>query len=96
MQDLSTIKLSWFQRRRINHVAKYFRKTDIFEYAKKHEDEFINNKINLLPILIWVPDFLSGLEITRVSINKTIRQDKTNNRLFEIEDLKYPPEKVIL
>ena len=46
-------------------------------------------------MILTSTDIDSFNDIKRVSINRTIRGDKTNNRLFFIDDLKYPPKKVV-
>lgn len=54
----------------------------------------INDRTCLFSTILASSDIDRFNDIKRVSINRTIRDDKTNNRLFYVEELKYPPKKV--
>jgi hypothetical protein len=94
MFDISNIKLSEEDIREIELAYQLYRNIDLESFAKKYEDELINNKTTLFSTIFISPGLSSFHDIKRVSINKTIRTDKTNNRLLKIEDLKYPPSNV--
>ena len=94
MIDLSTIKLSEEDIKEIELAYQLYRNIDLESFAKIHEDSLINNKTILFSTIFISPGLSSFHDIKRVSINKTIRNDKTNNRLFKVEDLKYPPSNV--
>ena len=95
MLDITNTKLSSDIIDQIETADHFYRNTDLELFAKNHEDELLNNKLTLFPLIFISPGINSFNDIKRVSINKTIREDKSNNRLFYLEDLNYPPKKVI-
>lgn len=95
MIDLNNIKLSDEDIWAIEHADYQYRNIDLESFAKNNEDGLINNKTCLFSTILASTDFDSFNDIKRVSINKTVREDRTNNRLFSINDLKYPPKRVV-
>jgi len=95
MIDLNNIKLSDEDIWEIDQADYQYRNIDLESFAKNNEDGLINNKTCLFSTILASTDFDSFNDIKRVSINKTVREDRTNNRLFTINDLKYPPKRVV-
>jgi hypothetical protein len=95
MLDLSKIKLTNRDIQEIKLADKFYRSIDLEAFARKYEDELIGNQTCLFSTIIVSDGFDGFNDLKRVSINKTIREDRSNNRLFTISDLKYPPARVI-
>jgi len=88
---LEELKISESELREIKLVANIFTNSDVAKLALLHEKELISNKIRILPYIPLVPQKVSFNEIHRISINRSVRDDKQNGRLHKIQDLKYPP-----
>jgi len=95
MLDLSKIKLTSRDIQEIESADKFYRAIDLEAFARKNEDDLITNKTCLFSTIIVSDGFDSFNDIKRVSINRTIREDRSNNSLLTISDLKYPPARVI-
>lgn len=94
MLDLGNIKLTDEDIREIDLADKLYRSIDLESFARINEDDLINNRTGLFSTILASSDIDRLNDIKRVSINRTIREDRTNNRLFSVEELKYPPIKV--
>jgi hypothetical protein len=95
MLDLSQIKLTTSDIQEIEFAYNFYRSINLEAFARKNEDELTNNKTCLFSYIIVSDGFNGFNDLKRVSINKTIREDRSNNRLLLISDLKYPPARVI-
>lgn len=94
MLDLTKIKLTDKQIQEIDAIDFYFRTIDLEEFAKEYEHKIINQQIPLFPYLIFSPGISSFNDLKRATINRAVREDKSNNRLFNLHELKYPPQKI--
>jgi hypothetical protein len=94
MIDFNNLKLTDEVIKEIDLADNLYRSIDLESFAKKNEDDLINNRTCLFSTILATSDIDRLNDIKRVSINRTIREDRTNNRLFYIEELKYPPKKV--
>jgi hypothetical protein len=54
----------------------------------------LNDKIGLFSYLPISPDISRFNQIVRITINRTVNENGSNERLKKIENLKYPPERV--
>jgi hypothetical protein len=94
MLDLSNIKLTDEVIKEIDLADSFYRSIDLESFARINEDDLINNRTCLFSTILASSDIDKVNNIIRVSINRTINEDKTNNRLFCVDELKYPPKKV--
>lgn len=92
MSDDDSIKLTTDQIKEIQIADSLYRSIDLKEFAEKYEYELLNNYSTLFSTILFTPRLDKFNDIKRVSINKTVREDRTNGRLFRLDDLKYPPE----
>lgn len=95
MMELSNIKFTADEILEIDSAYNFYRNSDLELLAKRYETDILNGKFSIVSLIPTSPDISSFNDIQRVSVNKFIREDKTNNRLFHLEDLKYPPSKVL-
>jgi len=95
MLDLSKIKLTSRDIQEIELADKFYRSINLEAFARTNEYELIGNQTCLFSTIIVSDGFDKFNDLKRVSINKTIREDRSNNRLFTISNLKYPPASVI-
>lgn len=94
MSDLSTITLTDAQIKEIDYADLLYRRIDLEKFALIHEQDLLNNCINLLSTLIIVPNQSRFHDLKRVSINKKVNADQSNTRLKYVHELKYPPDRV--
>ena len=95
MLDIKSLDFTDQVIREIDSADKLYRNVDLKELAIKVEEDLISNRTCLFSTIVVSDDFDSFNDLRRVSINRTINEDKSNNRLLSIDDLKYPPTKVI-
>ena len=95
MLELSNIKFSANEISEIELAYDFYRNADLELLAKRFETDILNDKFSIVSLIPTSPDISSFNDIQRVSINRFVRDDKTNNRLYHLEDLKYPPKKVL-
>ncbi len=95
MMELSNIKFTDDEISEIEFAYNFYRNADLELLAKSYEADILTDKFSVVSIIPTSPDIRSFKDIQRVSINKFIKENKTNNRLFHLEDLKYPPSKVL-
>ena len=89
------MRLSESQIQEINYAYSYYRKADLKDLAHKMENDLLNDSISLFSLLPISPNVDRFNDIKRVTINKTVNEDKSNSRLFFIENLKYPPLRIV-
>ena len=95
MSNLSNIYFTDENIREIDLLDNFYRNCDLSKLALQFENELLTNKRSVVPILLFSTDIDSFNDLKRVSINRTVKADNSNNRLLQIEDLKYPPKRVI-
>jgi hypothetical protein len=78
----------------INFTDDFFRKIDLESFARANENGLLKREYSILPYIFINYRIGHFNEIMRVTINRTIREDQKNARLYEIENLKYPPNKI--
>lgn len=66
--------------------------SDIESLAKQFENEFITFQSGIFKFLPIISAKSSFQDLYRISINKYIREDKLNERLYNLSELKYPPQ----
>jgi len=94
MTDFQDIKLSEQQFKEIELADIFYRISDLEKLAQSMESEILNDKIGLFSVLPISPDICRFNQIVRITINRTVNEDRSNERLKKIENLKYPPERV--
>ncbi len=95
MTELNNFKLSDKEISEIDIAANLYRNIDLELLAKKYEEDIMTGKFLIVTNIPIFTGNSSFNNLQRISINKSIREDKTNNRLFNIEDIKYPPSKAL-
>ena len=95
MLDINSLNFTDQIIREIEFADNFYRSVDLKTLAMKVEEDLLNNRTCLFSTIVVSDDFDSFNDLKRVSINRTIKEDKSNNRLLSIDDLKYPPAKVI-
>jgi hypothetical protein len=94
MIDFNNLKLTDKDIKEIDLVDYHYRFIDLESFARINEDDLINNRTCLFSTILASSDIDRLNDIKRVSISRKIREDGTDNRLFCVEELKYPPKKV--
>jgi hypothetical protein len=94
MSIYESIKLTPEQIREIEIADSLFRSTNLKEYAERHEHDLLTDKFAIFSTILFTPRQDKFRDILRLSVNKNVKEDNSNGRLFNIEDLKYPPDRI--
>jgi len=89
--DFADLKISAAELNDILITNHYFRNCDLKAVAENIENDLLNKKYAIFTILPVIDLKDSFKTVYRVSMNKYVREDKKNERLDSINDLKYPP-----
>lgn len=94
MLDISNLDFTDKLIKEIESADLFYRNVDLSTLGRNIEEDLINNRTCLFSTIIVSDTFDFFNDLKRVSINRTIKEDKSNSRLLSITDLKYPPAKV--
>ncbi len=89
--DFSEFEITNAELEEILNATKIFKSLNLTEIAQSHEKQILNNSLRITPILPVITQTSTFNDIYRISVNKNIKDDNQNKRLYKIQDLKYPP-----